>query len=98
MIDHTATFLEFDEGGAPSRRDSGWLTSWADAMTALARWPWPHLVPLFVNKRVARDVWNAVEGYRTKSGREIRVGALERWRDACSTKPPIGALDDGFNE
>ena len=64
MIDHTPTFLEFDEGGTPSRRDSGWLTSWADAMTALARWPWPHLVPLFVHERVAREVWDSVEEYR----------------------------------
>ena len=84
VVDQTPTFLNDDEGGAPSKRDSGWLPNWSAAMAWLSRYPWPHLAGLHVDPSVADDVWAALQDYITRGGPPIRVSALERWRKVCN--------------
>jgi hypothetical protein len=82
LADHTPTFLDERDGGPAIRKDSGWLNTWPEAVAALSRWPWAHLVPVFVHDSVkvaVRDAWNA---YNHVAGREPRSGASERWKRA----------------
>ena len=84
IVDQTPLFLDEGDGGSPAmRRDSGWLTSWADATAALARYPWPHLVPIHVDASIANEVWRALEEYVAKSARPVRPHSITRWREAC---------------
>lgn len=83
MVDQTLTFLNEDEGGPEIRRDSGWLPTWAAAMEALDRYPWPNLAGLYVDPAVAGDVWAAIQDYQKRAGQPIRDGALDRWRGVC---------------
>ena len=83
VVDQTPTFLNDDEGGAPSVRDSGWLPNWSTAMSWLNRYPWPHLAALHVDPSVADDVWVALQTYVAQGGRPVRSGTLQRWREVC---------------
>jgi hypothetical protein len=83
VVDQTPTFLTGDESGLEIRRDSGWLSGWDDAMTALGRYPWANLYVLYVDPTVAAEVWKSLQDYATGSGQPVREGALSRWRDAC---------------
>ncbi len=87
VVDQTPTFLNDDEGGAPSKRDSGWLPNWSAAMGWLSRYPWPHLAGLHVDPSVADDVWAALQDYIARGGPPIRDSALNRWREVC--KKPV---------
>jgi len=84
VVDQTVTFLNDDDGGAPLKRDSGWLPSWSAALMWLSRYPWPHLAGLHVDPSVADDVWAALQDYIARDGPPIRDSALERWRKVCN--------------
>jgi hypothetical protein len=83
VVDQTSTFLDDDEGGAPSKRDSGWLPNWSAAIAWLSRYPWPHLAGLHVDPSVADDVWAALQAYIARGGSPVRGGRLQRWREVC---------------
>lgn len=83
VVDQTPTFLTGDDAGLEIRRDSGWLLSWADAMTALDRYPWVQLHVLHVDPAVAASVWMSVEHYIARSNQPVRDISLDRWRAAC---------------
>jgi hypothetical protein len=83
VVDQTPMFLSDDEAGTAIRSDSGWLSSWADAMAALGRYPWVNLVPLHVDAAISSDVWKALEDYIARTKRSVRETALSRWRIAC---------------
>lgn len=83
----TPTFLDGDDGGGPAiKRDSGWLTSWAQAVEWLGRYPWPNLQALHVDASVADRVWAAIEDYVARSDRPVRDSSLSRWQRACHRK------------
>lgn len=88
MLDQTPTFLDEEEGGAAIRKDSGWLDTWADAMKALDRYPWPHLACLSVHPTVAAAVWKALEEYVGRAERPVRESSMQRWREACGVSRP----------
>jgi len=88
VVDQTPTFLNDDEGGAPSKRDSGWLPNWSAAIAWLSRYPWPHLAGLHVDPSVADDVWAALQDHMARGGPPIRGGALQRWRGVCRKPQP----------
>jgi hypothetical protein len=83
VVDQTLTFLNDEEGGAQIRKDSGWLSSWADVMKALDRYPWPHLACMSVDPSVAPEIWKALQEYVGRADRPIRESAMQRWREAC---------------
>jgi hypothetical protein len=83
VADDTPTFLGEDEGGTPSRRDSGWLPTWTAAIDWLARYPWPNLVCRYVHPSVAESIWLAVQDYVDRTGRPLRASVLGRWRQRC---------------
>ena len=84
MTDQTPTFLtEDDGGGPPSRRDSGWLQTWPEALTWLGRYPWPNLVPLLVEPSAAANVWKALESWVALQSSPPSPRRIERWRKAC---------------
>jgi len=83
VVDQTPTFLNDDEGGAPSKRDSGWLPNWSAAIVWLSRYPWPHLAGLHVDPSVADDVWAALQAIIARGGPPVRGRTLQRWREVC---------------
>jgi len=84
VVDQTPTFLNDDEAGPASRKDSGWLASWEEAMSALGRYPWPHLSVLYVHESVRAEVWKAVQDYAATSPSRISSSSMQRWRTHCS--------------
>lgn len=94
VVDQTPAFLDESEGGASARRDSGWLPTWAAAIEWLGRYPWPNLVCGYVHPSVAQSVWTAVQDYIDRTGRPLRGGVLERWRQHCQAISPPGAPDE----
>ncbi len=91
LADQTPIFLENEEGGAGIRKDSGWLSTWPEAMRVLDRYAWPHLACLHVDPTAANAIWNALEEYIRRSERPIRESALRRWREACGVSRANGA-------
>jgi len=85
LADGTLTFLEGEEGGTGIRKDSGWLSTWPEAIQVLDCYPWPHLACLHVDPTVASAIWNALENYIRRTERPIRESALRRWREACGS-------------
>jgi hypothetical protein len=83
IVDHTPTFLDESEGGRVIRRDSGWLSTWRDALQALDRYPWRNLHPLYVHPRCKAAVWEAVERGTPTAVSGFAASALERWREHC---------------
>jgi hypothetical protein len=94
VVDQTPTYLVEHERGASSRRDSGWLPTWAAAIEWLGRYPWPNLVCRYVHPSVAQLVWTAAQDYIDRAGYPLRAGVLERWRQHCQTIGPPEAADD----
>ncbi len=94
VVDQTPAFLDERECGASSRRDSGWLPTWAAAIEWLGRYPWPNLVCRYVHPSVAQLVWTAVQDYIDRAGCSVRAGVIERWRQNCQTIGQSEADDD----
>jgi hypothetical protein len=94
VVDHTPTFLDDDEAGTPSRRDSGWLPTWAAAIEWLGRYPWPNLTCRYIDPTIAEPVWAALGEYVARTGRPVRDSALERWRRHCYGRAPQHPDDD----
>jgi len=83
MLDHTPTFLDEVEGGPPSRRDSGWLATWEEAIEFFGQWPWPMLLPRYVAPAYVDRVLAAIpEALKRKNLPELRYPA-ERWLRVC---------------
>jgi hypothetical protein len=83
LRDQTLTFLSKDEGDNVIRRDSAWSTRWEDVIVSLGRWPWPMLVPMYVDADYAARVLAAVSEYRGRDGQQARTSAIGRWQEAC---------------
>jgi hypothetical protein len=98
VIDQTPTFLSEEEGGAALRRDSGWLPTWADLITALNRYPWPNLHVVYVHPAARRLLWSALESYAAQSGPPARASALERWRQYCLATDGSESIDNQIVE
>ncbi len=90
VVDQTPMFLSEEEAGPAIRRDSGWLPTWSEAMSALGKYPWPHLHVLHVDPDVTDAVWEALQDYVGRSTQPVRDSAMSRWRRACgqSQAPP----------
>jgi len=80
MVDSTLQILGREEGGAPIRRDSGWLDSWDAAMKALNVYPWPRLHPVFVAPEVSLRVWGALTTSSAEASEESGEIDLPKWQ------------------
>lgn len=56
---------------------------WAAAIDWLGHDPWPNFVCRYVHPSVAQSVWIAMQDYIDRTGRQLRVGVVERWRQHC---------------
>lgn len=83
MLDQTPTFLEEDEGGAASKRDSGWLATWEEAIEYFGTWPWPMLVPKYVDPAVADRVLAAIPPALQRKNLPERHFGKDRWLRVC---------------
>jgi hypothetical protein len=83
LRDQTLTFLSKDEAGDIIRLDTAWSTRWEDVIISMERWPWPMLVPMYVNADYAERVLAAVSEYRGQDGQPARASAIGRWQEAC---------------
>ena len=89
MVDQSLTFLNDDDGGPATRKDSGWLDSWESAITALSKWPWPMLVPRFVDPAFGEQVMAAVDQISEQKRWDIDSrNRRAHWRALC-----VGAVD-----
>jgi hypothetical protein len=76
-----------EEGGSPpTRSESAWVSSWAEALELLAQRPWESLIPGAVHAEFADEVLAAVmrrlAGQEDERARRLR----ERWTLACSAR------------
>ena len=76
-----------EEGGSPpTRSESAWVSSWAEALELLAQRPWESLIPGAVHAEFADEVFAAVmrrlAGQEDERARRLR----ERWTLACSAR------------
>jgi hypothetical protein len=79
VVDYTPLLLDESESGASSRRDSGWLPTWAAAIEWLGRCPWPNLICQHVDPSTAEPIWTALQEYVDHTVRSIREGSVEPW-------------------
>jgi len=64
--------LMVDEGEPASRHTSSCVTSWADAVVSLDKYPWAKLYPLAVHPDFSEQVWKDVESRLHQAGRDQR--------------------------
>lgn len=83
MVDQTPTFLDELEGGAASRRDSGWLATWEEAIEFFGQWPWPMLHPVYVAPAYADRVLAAIPKVMERKRLSERHFRKERWLRVC---------------
>jgi hypothetical protein len=93
MVDQSLTFLNEDEGGPAVRKDSGWLHTWDAAIAALSKWPWPMLVPRYVDPGFGEQVMAAVIGICKQKQWDIDSRNRRTiWRALCTGH--VGRGDD----
>ncbi len=85
MVDHSLTFLNEDEAGPAIRKDSGWLDTWEAAIAALSGWPWPVLVPRYVDPAFGEQLMAAVIRISEQKGWDIDSrNRRALWRALCA--------------
>ena len=60
----------------PPQEEPKWVSTWAEALTLLDRYPWPRLSPEAVHREFRDAVFAAIEAHE-RGGH----GQVERWRD-----------------
>jgi hypothetical protein len=73
--------LMLDEGGPAIQHTSSCVTSWADAIVLLDKYPWAKLYPLAVHADFRKQVWSEVKSRLCHDGGD--QDALDKWRRVC---------------
>jgi hypothetical protein len=81
VCDCTPLLLDDDEAGPATQQRSSPVTSWADAIALLDRYPWAKLHPRAVHAEFRQKVWSEVQR-RLDHGAEDDF-ALDRWHRIC---------------
>jgi hypothetical protein len=91
--DQTPTLLTREDGGGPAiNHESGWVSTWPEAMALLDRYPWAMLSGREVHPEFRERVWVEVN-QRLQAKDAHSDSARERWARACRAKIG-GALRD----
>jgi hypothetical protein len=82
--DWSGSMLDEEDGGSePSRRESGWVSSWSETVALLDARPWMWLVPQHVHPAFCDDFLTEVTRRLLSPGDERARRAMERWVAVC---------------
>lgn len=80
-VDQSRVYLDEYDDEAGSRRQSGIVSSWEDALRLLDRAGWMRLPAVRVHPEFRQKVWQAVQARLGTTPESTRW--LPRWRDRC---------------